>query len=403
VRHPLRLSPGLTVLAGRAVAQAGFFAFTVGPALVLGDAEYNDLIVGVTVVMLAVIAPVAAFQQHLVRYSGVVHNVRDARIKSLVLASVCAGIGTASALAFGTPIGVTVLLAVGGLLSCIPSLIASLHALDGRFERSALADAGSGLLFVAAAVPLLITGAATIVWALAFAGVWAIAAIATSVGPLAVRSSGAGSSIGPMRTVLLDARAMIAIGIVAMAFNRADYLALSVVGDASEVTRYAIATRVVGPILIALGSLNNSLYVQQIKVRDDPGALSAITRRTSRRVGTLAIIIVPFPVIAVLLLEGLSGTFASKSLVMPTLLLALATVPYAFAIPYGFALNATGHERSWLGIITVATVADLVAVLALGGGGASTTATLWLVTQACVWLAVVRLWHTRLARARPRP
>jgi len=394
VRRSLRPSAGLTVLAGRAVAQAGFFAFTIGPALVLGDVQYNDLIIGVTVMMLAVVAPVAAFQQHLIRYPDITRSVRSARSQSLVLAAGCAVIGTAIAIGFGTPASLTLFLALGGLVSCLPSLAASLHALEARFTRSAVCDAVSGVLFVAAVLPLLVTGASSTVWAATFAGVWMLAAAATSFGPLAITTSATESPLGPMRQVLLDARAMIGIGVVAMAFNRADYLALSVVGVASQTTRYAIATRVVGPILIALGSLNNSLYVQQIKLRAESASLSALTERASRRVGTLAVLIVPVPVVGIAVLGLLSDTFASMSLILPTAILALATVPFAFAIPYGFGFNAIGRERTWLSIISVATVADLAAVLVIGHRGAVATASLWLITQLFVWLTVIQMWRS---------
>ena len=190
--------------------------------------------------------------------------------------------------------------------------------------------------------------------------------------------------------VVRDARAMIAIGVLAMAFNRADYLVLAAVGSDLQAARYALAARVVGPVLIALGSLNNSLYVRQIHARDDPVALRQLTERASKRVGLLAIAVVPVSVFAVWVLGELSDALAARDLVAPTFVLALATVPYAFAIPYGFALNAQYRERTWLCILLVATIVDLVVVLIVGPRGAVPVALAWLAVQIGVWATVTR-------------
>ena len=186
---------------------------------------------------------------------------------------------------------------------------------------------------------------------------------------------------------------MIAIGFVSIAFNRADYLVLTVVGTESEAARYAIATRIVGPVLIALGSLNNSLYVRQINLRDDSAAFVQLTRRTARRVGLLAMVVAPVALLAIVFMDYVSETFAARSLLLPALLLAVATIPYAFAISYGFALNAQGRERVWLMILSTATVVDLIAVGLVGHRGATATAALWLGTQFLVWVMVTRVWR----------
>jgi O-antigen/teichoic acid export membrane protein len=227
--------------------------------------------------------------------------------------------------------------------------------------------------------------------------VWICAALVTSLGtlrPARPAKTESNTSIGNFVAVVKDARTLIAIGVVAMAFNRADYLVLSEVGTESEATRYALATRVVGPVLIALGSLNNSLYVRQIRVRDDIPALLEMTQRASRRVGALAVFVAPLAVGVVALLGLVSDTFARRSLVGPTALLSLATIPYAFAIPYGFALNATNRERWWLLIIGVATALDAAAVAILGSAGSITTALLWVGTQTLVLGAVRLVWRS---------
>jgi O-antigen/teichoic acid export membrane protein len=143
-------------------------------------------------------------------------------------------------------------------------------------------------------------------------------------------------------------------------------------------------------VLIALGSLNNSLYVRQINARERPQELAALTRSASRKIGVLSLAVVPVSLAVVWMFEAVSASIATRQLMLPTLLLALATVPYAFAVPYGFALNAQNRERMWLVIILVATLVDVVAVVAVGSRGATAVAAIWLVTQIGVWVAVTR-------------
>ncbi len=123
--------------------------------------------------------------------------------------------------------------------------------------------------------------------------------------------------------------------------------------------------------------------------------MRSMTQRASRKVGALSLAMAPLPVAVAALLSITSETFAGYSLIVPTALLSLAIVPYTFAIPYGFAFNSEGRERIWLVIISVATLLDLIAVVAFGSGGATTTAALWLVTQVGVWIAVVTIWRSR--------
>jgi O-antigen/teichoic acid export membrane protein len=91
---------------------------------------------------------------------------------------------------------------------------------------------------------------------------------------------------------------------------------------------------------------------------------------------------------AVALVSAASDSIANRDLVLPTALLAVATIPFALALPYGFALTAFGLERRWLVILAVATAADLCAVLVLGDRGAAVTAMIWVVTQVGVLVAV---------------
>lgn len=386
-------SPGVVVLAGRLVAQTGLFVYTIGPIFVLDDTSYNDLLVGITVMMLTVGGPVRAFQQHLIRYDVAVTSLIDARRKSILLALALAIAGSVVTMLITTLGAETLLLAMGTVLSVVPSITASLHALAGRFVHSALIDATSGFLLMLLTVLLIGIDAQLSTWAVAFMMAWLVSAMVAAIGPLAPPRGSVPSVFGNFWHVLGEARTMIAIGFVSIAFSRADYLVLAVVGTEPEAARYAIATRVVGPVLIALGSLNNSLYVRQINLRDHRAAFIQLTRRASRKVGWLAVVVVPVALLVVIAMGDVSATFASRSLLPPALLLAVATIPYAFAIPYGFALNAQGRERVWLLILSVATVVDLIAVWLVGHRGATLTAALWLGTQFLVWVTVARVWR----------
>jgi O-antigen/teichoic acid export membrane protein len=379
--------PGVVVLVGRAAAQAGFFMFTVGPAFTLTDRRYNELIVGITVMLLAVVAPVGAFQQHVVRTTGALESRRDAFAKSSLLASILAAAATAALVLIHGFGPVPVLLGLASVASTVPALGSSLYALSNRFRRSAALDAVSGLLFVAVTVPLVVADASVTAWAVAYLAVWGASAAVTLVAPAMVVTAGP-NALGNFRQAVWSARTLVVIGVVAMAFNRADYLALTVVGSEEQATRYALASRVIGPIMIALGSLNNSLYPRQINAREDPRLVARMTASMSRRVGVLAGCAAPLVVGAVALVSAASDSIANRDLVLPTALLAVATIPFALALPYGFALTAFGLERRWLVILAVATAADLCAVLALGDRGAAVTASIWVVTQVGVLVAV---------------
>jgi hypothetical protein len=150
---------GIVVLAGRAVAQLGLFAFTVGPVLVVSDATYTKFIVGITIMLLAVVAPVGAFQQHLIRLDSATSSVGDLLRKSVALAAGCAVLGLLIAQLFTGINLTTLLLAAGSIVSVIPTLVASLHAVGERFTRSALSDACSGALFLIVTVPLIVLSA----------------------------------------------------------------------------------------------------------------------------------------------------------------------------------------------------------------------------------------------------
>jgi O-antigen/teichoic acid export membrane protein len=172
-----------------------------------------------------------------------------------------------------------------------------------------------------------------------------------------------------------------------MAYNRLDYLVLVRVALEVEAKAYAVAARLVGPVLIVLGSLNNSLYPQLLSVRGDEAAMRRLTRRYARRLTVGCILFVPLAVVAVIVLQHLSHAFERLDLVLPVLFLALAVVPFAGAVPLGYLLTAQTRERTWLLLLVVALIADVTAV-AMFGRSAVSCAVIWLVVQVGLWVAV---------------
>jgi O-antigen/teichoic acid export membrane protein len=159
---------------------------------------------------------------------------------------------------------------------------------------------------------------------------------------------------------------------------------MSWIGSDAEAARYAIATRVAGPVLIALGSLNNSLFVNQVAQGRDLSRIARITGPAARRLGAITVVITPLLVAGVLLLGMFSASIADRHLVVPTLLLLLACVPFAVAIPWGFAFNAVGEEPRWMQVLLFGIALNAVLVVAFGRWGATWTAAAWLVTQSAV-------------------
>ena len=143
-RRLTALSPSVTILLGRGTSQAGLFLFLVGPALTLSDEAYNQLTIGVTVMFLAVVAPVGAFQQHLLRLEATSRATWEAMQKSLALAVLCAAFGVIILSLFGAPRWWWLALCVGAVACAVPTLVASLHALASGFGRSAVLDGASG-------------------------------------------------------------------------------------------------------------------------------------------------------------------------------------------------------------------------------------------------------------------
>ena len=177
---------------------------------------------------------------------------------------------------------------------------------------------------------------------------------------------------------------------MASAFNRTDYLILSWIGTDAEAARYAIASRAAGPVLIGLGSLNNSLFVHQVAARGDRRRIAAMTRRAALRLAVVTLALVPLSALAVAAMGLLSSSVADRRLVVPTVLLVTACVPFAVAIPWGYAFNALGQEPRWMRVLIAGLVLDAILVVLVGVHGATWTAVAWLVTQTVVLGATLR-------------
>lgn len=377
--------PTSAVLAGRLVAQGGFFAFAVFPAFVLDDGAFNELTIAVTVVLLMVVAPVSALQLHLVRAEEAPAMVKQFVAASAALAVPLAIVAVALLQAFGGSSLGSALVAFGGIANVAVTAGSSCLARGGRFLASAATDASSGVLLGVTAFLLVLVDASSVVWALSYALAWVIAAAITMWYSFRAVST-AGAPRLDLR--LSTAWPMVASGLLSQAFNRLDYLVLTVVAIEAESARYVLAARFVGPILIALGSLNNSLYVHQIERRDRRDELVAVTNRVMVRTAAIALAWVPLALLITLALNAASDSFAERSLIVPVALLSAAAVPFAVTIPWAFGLNAIGHERTWLAILGLATAGNVVSVALFATSGAVACAAIWLITQLSVAAAV---------------
>lgn len=116
-----------------------------------------------------------------------------------------------------------------------------------------------------------------------------------------------------------------------------------------------------------------------------------MTARATRQVGVAALVAVPATALVVGVLSGLSQSIAGRSLLAPSLVLALAAVPFACTVPLAFGLNALGRERLWLTVLVVATLVDLAGVATFGSHGAMAAAGMWLTVQIAVVITVRHL------------
>lgn len=378
-RRRLNARPTAIVFVGRAVSQVGLLAFAFLPSFRLTDRDFNALTVALIVGQLTCIAPATAFQTHLVR-SPARRYPRD--LVWVVAAGVVgATVSLAVIAALGSLRWWSVFVAAASAATLLPAVWSSLLALQGRFVRSAATDAIGGLALGATALVLVAVDVGPAAWAISYLATVLVAIVAGAILARVVERSpaedgSARSWIGALR----QSSALIAIGFLAMSFNRADYLILTVIGSDTEAVRYALAGRFVGPVLVVLGSLNNSLYVRQVS-SSSREAVGELTMAVVRRVGAVAIAAVPVTVLVVAAIGMLSGSFADRELLVPTLLLSIAVVPFAFAIPFSYALVALGEERVWFWILLIGGIVDALLVVAFGRHGATATALVWVFVQ----------------------
>lgn len=395
--------PVVLILLGRAVSQGGFFVFLVAPAVKLGDSHYNALITTVTLGLLFVTAPMGAFQQHLVRLPAVIERPGLALLRSAQLGAVGLAAAWLISLWFIPAAWWVGAVLVGNLVAGLVAWSATLLAVHHRFRKSAFVDGFSGLTLLGAALVAWATNSGVVIWAVGFGLAWAGAAIVAGVA-LRVAPSTTVAEPPPTRALYGQSARLLLIGIAAMAFNRSDYLVLTLVGDPSEASRYALASRFIGPALIALGSLNNSLYPRQVQMRDDLPALRRLSNRVGVRAVALAVAVGVASIVGVMILDHVSTEIASRDLLVPTIILAASVVPYALVVPLSFAFTAIHQEHVWLGILIAATVGDALMVWAFGDRGATTVATIWLITQVAVAATVLvafRITESRRTTAVP--
>jgi O-antigen/teichoic acid export membrane protein len=409
----LRSDPVAVVLAGRLAAQFGVFLHVFVPLLVLGTDEANRLAFTATIAALAVIAPAVAVHMHFIRQD-------DRPDLARVGARVTVALGAVGTLAGGAVIAATVglrswawIYLLGSVVAALVSWSASLLARRRRFVVSAAIEASSGVALSAAAVVGWWLFRTPWSWTLSYVVAWCAVALCAAV---LVGRTPAGGDVDEVVSPELatprvpaprgwrPAATMMAQGWVAMAFNRLDYLVLGSIGDPAQAVRYLAASRLVGPMLIALGSLNNSLYVRLIELRDRPAEALRVARRFGVRFAGLAGVAGALLTAAVAVASWRVDSIGRLDVVVVVALLSVALVPYAAVIPVGFFLNAMGQERRWLLALALATLVDLVLVATFASSGATATALAWVATQATLFAIVaVVVRHGRGAPPHPTP
>jgi O-antigen/teichoic acid export membrane protein len=382
------------VFAGRAVSQAGIFVLSVAPVLVLATSAFNKFTVALTLSALFTIAPCLAFQQHLARV-GLAHDgVRRGVWLTVLLGGVLAAVNALLGLALLGRSWWIVVVALGGLALGVSSWSATALAVRERFVSSAAVEASGGIAIVALTL-ILVAISSGVTW---FAVVYVVGGVvAATVGRMLVgRTRPADGHHSPSAPKLVrGAVPLIVIGFLAMAYNRIDLLILNALGPENQTSAYAVSGRLVGPLLIALGSLNNSLYPQLLNRRDDPAAMRHLVGRYGSILSIISLAAVPCVTLIVLALGRISATIDDLDMVLPATLLALAVVPFALAVPYGFLLTATGDERWWMLVLAGGIGVDALAVATIAHTSATACALTWVLVQ-CGVLVAVRMVVRRL-------
>lgn len=378
--------PGRTILIGRAGAQAGLFAVTSASVLVLSDASFASLAVIANLVALAVVAPSGAFQQHLAR-AGLAHGGGRSGVRPVALLN--ASLTVIAALCATALVGATwwaLLVVVGGAFLARAAWSVTVLAVQRRFGAAALTELGGGFAMVVLTIGLVVASAGPVWWGAAYA---IGAGVALFVGRWWERRQPTADLRPPgFAELLRGAVPLLLIGVLAMAFNRADLFILERMAPSSETASYALAGRLVGPLLIALGSLNSSLYPLLLDASATPEDRRRLCHHYSRRLVIACALLVPVCVLGAWAAGLLSGRIGDLDIVAPVLLLSLAVVPYAATISWGYLLIAVGAERVWLLALTTGLVVDIVAVGLFAHDSAVACAVVWLVVQSLLWLGI---------------
>jgi hypothetical protein len=395
----LRSSPILTILIGRGFYQVGVLAIVLLPSTRLSNADFEKYTVAVVVPSLVILSTGIAFHGWIIReWERVAFPLRS--------------ISALSALVFPISLLVTLFLAGPGsvIVALVTALTASLQSIilfcatgaarKGNSKVSALIETSLGLSLIFAAVFTKVTSAGrhSINWAVAglLGSVISIFFSVYAFGEVFAEIPESTPFLGfSIRQQLLNARTMITLGTLAAFFNRGDFLIMTLVATETQTTRYAVASRLSGLVLVGLSSLNNSLYLQQVRLREDAKSLHALNRRWSWKLGLVALGLSPLLVLTAEVAGKLSNSW-DLTLSPVVGVLSLAILAYAITAPWAYSLNATGRENTWGKIVITGTAINMTGVIFFGRHGATPVAACWLGTQLAVLSLTLR--SSRLPR-----
>jgi O-antigen/teichoic acid export membrane protein len=393
----LRQRSNVAILAGRASYQLGQFALIVAPSFWLADGDYERLVVMYTTTSILVLSALIALHASILRVDHGVFARAHPSLACFLLGVPLTLVATAVTVGFGARSGDEMLATLGFGIAAVLNgdvlLRSSLAARDGRPLTAGALELWAGVAVVAAvAVLALFKSDQPITWSIGYlvaSTVAALAAWAVRSGSGRARTSAA--EIGSAAwAILSDGKLLLVTGLLMSAFNRVDFLLLSVLASDEESTRYALATRFAGPALVGLSALNNSMFIRQLERKRDLPALSAYTRSVVPRLVKLTVGVCAVALLAAVALTQTVDNFGSRQLVLPSAILLLATCIFAASVPWAFALNTIGHERHWMAILAVTLLIDAGLVATVGHRDAVACALSWLATQMVVFVAVRR-------------
>jgi O-antigen/teichoic acid export membrane protein len=387
-------SSSFTILKGRACYQLGVFAFAVLPSARLSNTKFEQYSLAFIFPTLFVLSTGVAFHSWIARERTTVASpLRGVVVLGLVgcILSVpfyLAVAGTAS-------LHVEATIGFGAIVQSMLLFRATSAAQTHEFKTSARIEATLGLILVMFAAVTFLTGLGQtpLEWAVA----WCFGSLLTlGVSQLlrTARVEVPAHSAKALSTQLWGARTLILLGLLSSTFNRADYLVMTVVSTELQTTRYALAARITGVLLVGLGSLNNSLYLQQVALKSETGKLFALSQRWSKRLTLASLATVPFLLGFCLLAQSFVTSWHLR-LVPVALVLGVSIAFYAATLPWAHALNATGRETTWMQILAAGTASNIAMVLAFGHFGATAVAGCWLCSQ--ILVAVLTIGSLRRA------